>query len=421
MRSRARRWLVTGVILTLVLLGVSASAGAATVSIWQASHGLTTRTIWDTTQVQIIEIPYGVNHLGTIHVELSFRPEWADLDLYLLDAQGNPLQQEMGVMAPVAGKEVIDHQVTEVRDTSLAVDDQGDPYMVGDTYYLVVVAFNEVADYQVWGYCPQIDVAIGSSPAYDWNYTLKQFRSPESAGEWATIKGPVYGYPYDFRPTSLGAGKCRLEWSAEVVDGTWRVTYDPESAPMPANLEQYLYAGARWDDVIRDYGEVANYLPASQACGRHGLSDTFTVSADGAARPMRLLHYVPSLYLAYADPLLGPGGPPKVGLTTLGFRATLVYPENLRLDRVVPRAASYALAGTLSLNGQRVPGAPIVIERKTRTRDWETVVTVVTDERGWWFVRLSPKSTWQVRARAAGDAATGLAREYSVTTLLKKL
>lgn len=311
--------------------------------------------------------------------------------------------------------------MTEVRDTSLAVDDQGEEYMVGDKYYLVVVAFNEVAEYQVWGYCPQIDVAVGSSPAYDWNYTLKEFRFPESTTEWDTIKGPVYGYPYDFRPTSVGAGECRLEWSAEVIDEAWRVVYDPDAAPMPANVEQYLYAGPKWDELVCDYGEAANYRPAPQADGRYGLGDTFTVSEGGVARPMRLLHYVPSFYLAYDDPLLGPAGSPRVGLTTLGFRATLVYPENLRLDRVVRRPSSYALAGTLSLDGSRVPGAPIVIERKTRKRDWETVATVVTDERGWWFVRLSPNGTWRVRAKADGDIASGLAEEYSVTTVLKRV
>jgi hypothetical protein len=106
----------------------------------------------------------------------------------------------------------------------------------------------------------------------------------------------------------------------------------------------------------------------------------------------------------------------------VGIRATLTYPENLRLDRAVRWPRSYAVAGTLSLNGVRVPGAEVEIERQTRAGDWKTIRTVTTDERGWWFLRLRPvHGAMKIRASAAGDPATGLDREYSISTILKKL
>ncbi len=421
MRSSARPWLVAAVVCTLATLALSGSVTAATVTIRQIAPGTTQRTIWDTTQVHIIALPHGVDHEGPIHAELTFEPARADLDLYLLDDQGAVLQQEIGSMAVAPGREVVDHAVTEVRDQTLAPDDEGRQDMAGDTYYLVVVAFNEAADYQLWGYYPRIDLAVGSSPSYEWNYHLEEFRYPTEPGDHASISGPVYGHPYDFRPTSLGDGECRLEWPAEIVDGGWQVTYDPAAAPMPADVEQYLYAGYRWDEVARHYGGVENHLPAPLPDGGYGLSDTFTVARNGLVTPMRLLHYVPSLFLAYADPLAGPDGGPRVGETTLGFKATLTYPENLRLDRVMPYPRSYVLAGTLSLDGRRVPWAEVVIERQVKGGDWVTVTTLETDESGWWYVRLRPQRTWKVRARADGDAATGLAEEYSVAAILKAL
>jgi hypothetical protein len=421
MRRTARPWLVAVVLCTLATLFFSGSVTAATWTVRQIAPGITQRTIWDTTQVHIIALPHGVDHKGTIHAELTFEPARADLDLYLLDDQGAVLQQEMGTMAVAPGREVVDFAVTEVRDQTVTLDGEGRREMTGDTYYLVVVAFNEAADYQLWGYYPRIDLDVGSSPSFDWNYHLEEFRYPTEPGDRAGIRGPDYGDPYDFRPTSLGDGECRLEWPAEIVDGEWQVTYDPTAAPMPADVEQYLYAGQRWAEVARHYGKVENHLPGPLPDGGYGLSDAFTVARSGAVTPMRLLHYVPSLFLAYADPLQGPNGGVRVGETTLGFKATLTYPENLRLDRVVPRPASYFLAGTLSLDGRRVPGAEVVIERQIKGGDWVTVTTLETDESGWWYVRLRPPHTWKVRARADGDAATGLAEECSVAATLKAL
>lgn len=421
MRRTARPWLVAAVLCTLATLFFAGSVTAATWTVRQIAPGTTQRTIWDTTQVHVIALPHGVDHEGTIHAELTFQPARADLDLYLLDDQGAVLQQEMGTMAVAPGREVVDYPVTEVRDQTVAVDGEGRRDMAGDTYYLVVVAFNEAADYQLWGYYPRIDLEVGSSPSYDWNYRLEEFRYPADPAEHASIRGPVYGEPYDFRPTSLGEGECRLEWPAEIIDDRWQVTYDPAAAPMPADVEQYLYAGFRWEPVSRHYGEVENHLPAPLPDGGYGLSDTFTVARSGVVTPMRLLHYVPSLFLPYADPLAGPDGGVRVGETTLGFKVTLTYPENLRLDRVVRLPASYFLAGTLSLNGRRVPGAEVVIERQVEGGDWVTVTTLETDESGWWYVRLRPQRTWKVRAHAVGDPATGLADEYSVAATLKAL
>ncbi len=421
MGRTARPWLVATLTCALATLFLSGAAWAATYTVRQIAPGTTARTIWDTAQVHVIALPHGVDHEGPIHAELTFQPARADLDLYLLDAEGTVLQQEMGTMAVTSGREVIDYQVSEVRDTTVRIDAEGRREMVGDTYYLVVVAFNEAADYRLWGYYPRIDLEAGSSPSYDWNYTLVDFRYPAEDDAWATIRGPQYGGPYDFRPTSLGEGECRLEWPVEALDDTLKVTYDPVAAPMPVEVEQYLYAGYRWEPVVRHYGQVDDHLPAPLPDGGYGLRDTFTVERSGLVTPMRLLHYVPSLFLAYADPLSGPAGGVKVGETSLGFKATLIYPENLRLDRVVRRPRAYFVAGTLSLDGRRVAGAEVDIERQAEDGEWVTVTTLVTRDTGWWYVRLRPNGTWKIRAHAAGDPATGLADEYSVSAVLDPL
>ena len=75
--------------------------------------GVSLRTIWDSNQVACYKLPNGVNHNGYIHMELKFKPNWADFDVYLLNEYGQTLSEEMGYMASLTGKEVIDHYVSQ--------------------------------------------------------------------------------------------------------------------------------------------------------------------------------------------------------------------------------------------------------------------------------------------------------------------
>ncbi|HSL96189.1 MAG TPA: hypothetical protein VLA35_09795 [Thermoleophilia bacterium] len=421
---------------TLVVLTVAASALAVTWSDGQSSPGIHKRTIWDSTQVQIRRLTPadgpGVNHTGYIHLELKFKPTTSDFDLYLLNEKGEVLSAEMGCMGLFAGKEYVDYQVTDVSNQNIV--DEIDPYtlewteyMEGDVYYVVIVAFNGFAEYQVWGYYPQIDLETDDSVYESWNYYLQSYRFPLSSTSWAKMTGPRYGGPYDFRPTSAGEGACQLEWPADVVNKV--VTYDPVNKPMPFCVEQYLYAGTYWDEVLANWwtGDPENYLPEDQG-GWYGFYDTYdvAVSADEAWDDIwaqRLAHYVPSLFLAYADPLLGPDGGLKTGRSTMGFKATLYWPENLWLKRVAKYSTYYKVSGRYSLDGAAVPvGTPILIQRKTATKGWATVKTVKTvDALGNWSVKLSPGVKWWVRAKAEGNPSTGLEYEYSITKILKAL
>jgi len=434
---KAMKLAIVAVLLaTLVVLTVAASALAVTSTNSQSSPGIHKRTIWDQTQVQIRRLTPagkpGVNHTGYIHLELKFKPTTSDLDLYLLNEDGEVLSAEMGCMGIFAGREFVDYQVTDViHDNIVSYIDPYSlelvEYMEGDVYYVVIVAFNGAADYQVWGYYPQIDLETGDEVDASYNYYLQQYRFPLSATTWSKLTGPRYGGPYDFRPTSAGEGACQLEWPADVVKK--EVTYDPVNKPMPFCVEQYLYAGAYWDEVLANWwtGDPENYLPEDQG-GWYGFYDKFdvAVSADEAWDDIwaqRIAHYVPSLFLAYADPLLGPDGGLKTGRSTMGFKATLYWPENLWLRKVTKYSTYYTVAGRYSLDGAAVPiGTKIEIQRKTAKLGWKTVKTVrTTNDVGAWSVKLSPGVKWWVRAKAVGNDKTGLATEYSLTKVLNAL
>ena len=448
MHKAMRLAIVVVTLVTLAVLTVAASALAVTSSDWQSSPGIHERTIWDTTQVQIRRLTPadgpGVNHTGYIHLQLTFKPTTSDFDLYLLDADGNVLSTEMGCMGIFAGKEYVDYQVTDIVNQNIIFG--FDPYttdyyeyMEGDVYYVVIVAFNGAADYQVWGYYPQIALDL-SDDVYDSStYYLQSYRFPASSTTWAKLTGPRYGGPYDFRPTSAGEGACQLQWPADVVNKV--VTYNPVAAPMPFCVEQYLYAGPYWDEVLANWaaeGSEENYLPPlweedplDPADDWYGFYDTYPVAMDSDDGwdletdiwAHRLGHYVPSLFLAYADPLLGPEGGLKTGRTTMGYKATLTWPENLWLRKVVKYSSYYKIYGRYSLDGAAVEiGTPVEIQRKTATSGWKTIKTVkTTNDLGAWSVKLTPGVKWWVRAKAEGNPSTGLETEYSLTRILKAL
>ena len=442
MRKTLRLAIVAVTLVTLVVLTVAASALAVTSFDTQSSPGVHQRTIWDSTQVMIQRLTKdggpGVNHIGYIHLQLTFKPTTSDFDIYLLDANGDVLSAEMGCMGIFAGKEYVDYQVTDVANQNIV--DVIDPYtlewteyMEGDVYYVVIVAFNGAADYQVWGYYPSIDLETSEDVYESYNYYLQSYRFPASSLDWAKLTGPRYGGPYDFRPTSAGTGSCALAWPADLASRT--ITYDPVNAPMPYNVEQYMYAGTYWDEVLSNWGTEENYLPDfwkgdtdETTDDWYGFNDEYEVatSVDEAYDPIwaqRLAHYVPSLYLAYADATLGPAGDVKTGRTTMGYKAVLRYPENLWLKKVTKYSTYYKVSGRYSLDGAAVPvGTEIDIQRKTATRGWATVKTVkTTDALGSWSAKVSPTVKWWVRAKAEGNPATGLEYEYSITKTLAAL
>lgn len=424
MTKSFKRSVLIAMLVALVALVAVAPASAMSASTKQVVPGVSERIIWDSAQVACYKLPNGVNHNGYIHMELKFKPSWADFDLYLLNEYGQTCSEEMGYMGVFTGKEVIDYRVTRINNQTI---DPGDPYttdddyMVGDTYYVVVVAFNELGQFQISGYYPQIDLSVGSDTRNMWNYYLQSFRKPASVKSWIWLDGANYGYPYDFMPTSVGTGEARLEWPADIVKK--QVTYDPVNKPSPANMEQYMYSGSNWNTVFENYGD-ANWSPPAQGDPPqwYGLLDTFAVEdGGGLGRPLRMMHYVPSLYLVASDPTMGGLAAPKVGKTTVGYKATLIWPENLRLKSAPARVRKGTLAtlkGTFALNGAWQSGAAVKIQKNVGGT-WKTVKTVRTDAKGNWTAKVRVTAATSFRAAATGDPATGLATEYSVTKRIR--
>ena len=135
-----------------------------------------------------------------------------------------------------------------------------------------------------------------------------------------------------------------------------------------------------------------------------------------------MLHYVPSLYLVASDAMAGGTAEPMLGKSTMGFKATLVWPENLRLKSApskVKEGAKATIKGSFALNVMWQAGASVKIQKSLGGGKWQTVKTVTTDASGNWIAKVKVSKTTTFRATAAGDAATGLATEISVSKRIK--
>jgi PAS domain S-box-containing protein len=139
--------------------------------------------------------------------------------------------------------------------------------IVGDTYYVLIVAFNETAKFQIDGYYPQLADPQNNQNVYDaFNYYDQRFRKPASKDAWITLHGPRYGYPYDIRPTSIGKVEARLEWPADVVNKVVQYTQtDYDNYVQPAAFEQYMYLGLDWNVVWENYEDL--FRPPQQDAG----------------------------------------------------------------------------------------------------------------------------------------------------------
>jgi len=425
MKRSVGKSVAVAVLAVAVVLVMAGSALALSVT-QTYDKGTTTRVIWDTTQVACYKLPKGVNHIGPIHMELTFKPGWADFDLYLLNADGDAVggvAGEQGYLASFTGKEVVDCWVDEV------VNSEPDPYyggVPGDTYYVLVVAFNETAKFRIDGYYPQIADPEDTNTTDPWNYYLQRYRKPAKPDQYITLRGPRYGYPYDFRPTSVGKVEAHLEWPADVVNKQVLYTADDYNNWIrPANMEQYMYYGPDWDTVWENYGDT-NWRPPKQDGGAwYGLKNPTPKQTQGTSRdglqPMVMWHYVPSLYMVAADPTQGPFGGPKLGISTIGFKATLIYPENLRIasaPKVVKLGKTAVVKGTLALGGDWAVGVKVTLQRKTAS-GWKNVKSAVTGANGAWVIKFKPSATAVYRASAPGLGAPNLDTELSASKRIR--
>jgi hypothetical protein len=405
-----------GVALSLAVAVLPASPATAVVTTsyqTQPRPGVTERVIWGQNQVAVYKIT-GVNHVGNMHFAVQWQPAGADLDMYLLDSSQTSLGEPQGFLGASRGRETIDWYVTSISAAGLQLGDDEQP--VGDTYYVVVTAYNGAARFWVNGTYPCIAAGGGTDTFDPANLVTAAYRRPVLAGTTARLSGAAFGDPFDYTPTSVGAASVALEWPASVA--TKRVTYDPDKAPRPANFQHYGFAGSALDPVFASLGP-ANWLPPvhGDPPSWYGLFATYTVAPGTPTPPGRREHYVPVLYLRAKDPTLGPDGPPRTGISTVGYRATLDFPQNLYLASApggVLRGMPVALKGTLARDGVWAPPKTRVMIQRLRDGQWKTIVTTRVGKNGAWTAVLYPQATRLWRAEAAGNPLTGLALEHSI-------
>jgi hypothetical protein len=402
----------------VLLLASPARAVVTTSSQTQPRPGVTERVIWGQDQVAIYRIS-GVNHVGPLHIEVHWRPTRADLDIYLLDPGQTPLNESQGLLGKDPGRQAVDWYVSSISAAGQQLAE--DPLThelrpTGDTYYVVVTAFNGAGRFWIGGNYPRIVAGGGSDTVSLLTLESAAYRRPLTAGATVPVSGAAFGNPFDYVPTSVGAVSAALEWPANVA--TKRVTYDPVARPQPANFGHYGFAGTALDPVFASFGP-ADWSPPvhGDPPSWYGLSASYTVAPSTPTAPGRLEHYVPVLFLAAKDPAAGPIGGLRTGVTTVGYRATLDFPQNLYLASApggVLRGMPVALLGGLARDGRWAPaGTPVRIQR-LRDGRWRTVVTVRVGKNGGWTAILYPQASATWRAEAVGDPLTGLALEHTV-------
>jgi hypothetical protein len=422
-----------------VLAGSAAAAGAlVSSSERQAIPGLTERTIWGRGQVYVYRLPKNVTHTGDLHVELTYAPADDGCFVYLLGpvARGSsewqvcPGTYRQGFASLVPGRRVIDYAVPEILDQTPTPES-----VLGDAYYVVVQAASGTSRVRLDGYLPR--AAAGSTDTTsDDTFTRLAFHTPTSKKKTVTVAGAPYGGVFAFTPTSQGNVECRLQYPADLS----RKTVPAVTAALAASFEQYVYPYL-WEPVggqiplsqPTDYSHWDLYDQNRHAAAPlqgddwYGLQGDFPVRSAGPWQPRATYHYVPVLWLAAQTPYAaapGPVGPPATGLRTVGYKATVLVPQNLRMaaaSKRVRRGAKAKLSGTLAAPesadvGASVrwaaPGTPVTIQRKVGAA-WKAVRTVRTGANGAWKlkVRVLRTTSW----RAVAEPAPGLGVEYSLT------
>ena len=438
MRKALIGTLVLGMILAWLGVCAGGAAAAGAVASWserQTIPGLTERTIWGRDQVYVYRLPANVTHTGNLHVELAYAPADGDCFVYLLGpvAKGSqewqvcPGTYSQGFLSSQPGREVVDYAVPEVLD-----QDPVDDGVRGDMYYVVVQAANAASRVSLTGYLPRVG---GGSTDTTSEATFRRLRFRAPASGTLRVAGAPYGGAFDLTPTSQGLVECRLQYPADVA----KQTVSPPSASLAASFEQYVYPPL-WDpegDAIpvgqpTDYSHWdlfgQNRHAAAPLAGDdwYGLQGGFAVQASGPWLPRQAYHYVPVLWLAAAQPYaVAPAqpGPPATGLQTVGYKATLLIPQDLRLasaTRRVRKGRVATLRGTLAVPADATPGAPVSwaapgtlvkIQQKAGSR-WITRRSVRTAANGSWRARVRVRSATSWRAWWPG--AGGIGAEYSL-------
>lgn len=436
---RRIRVVILTLALAVVFLAVSAASASAYPGLtsWsekQTDPGLTLRTIYGSCQVFMYELPGNVTHKGYIHAELSYKPGDWDYYVYLIDAAGNICSwtETQGYAGTWGSKEIVDFLVPSITDKTPVLDEDGNQTdIVGDKYFIMVQAFDDVSHFQISGYYPKMDLAYGSSTTSEGNWYRETFRYPKSKDDWKKMFGAPYGSPFDFTPTSVGSAWMQLRYPWDV---TTKLPMDEYTDPALklANFDQYMYpsdwgeTGAIWDydwagsshwNETSIHGSLPPVETGDPAWTR-GNSYQFLIESGAPKAPHKMLHYIPVLWMVSSDAALGKAAPPKTGMSTVGYRASLVYPQNLRLRSLpysVNKGSKITLKGTLAISPSWAElvgpdaiawapvGTEVTVERKTAD-SYKPIGTAVVGEGGAWSFKVTANVTARYRVTWKGSA-----------------
>ena len=437
----SRSGVLFGALLAIAMAAFCASAQASLVTSWserQLVPGLTERTVWSQAQVAVYRLPQNVTHTGNLHIELTYKPVDDACLVFLLNEKGavcagTDLQGREDLRP---GRKVVDFDVPLVVH---AAPDPGTGEIPGDAYYVLVQALNGVHSYRLSGYLPR--AAAGSldttSPGTLARATLQ---IPASARAWKKIAGAPYGGPWDFTPTSQGTASCRLQYPANAKARS----LTPASPAMPVSFEQYVYP-ADWDadaalplsqPTELSHWDLWNHPHAGAPVWSgdwYGVDGSFLlVDRVGAWRPGLVYHYDPALWMVSSVPARGPAAPPAIGVRTIGYKATLLIPQDLRLasaTKKVKRGRPATFKGTLALPASAAPdaavawappGAKLQLQRKVSGK-WVTGKTLTVGASGAWKTTVKPRTTavWRAWWPGAGTLAPELSLTRKVTVVRK--
>lgn len=424
-RTTSKLAVVLAALVLALVIAAPALAITTSSTTTQVGPGIMQRVIWS--QCQSAAYTVNVSHAGNLHAELSFNPYYASnfLNVFIWDENNFTIVNiNQGWVDFANGKCVVDWWVSDISAAGrVIVPASGDvpSHLTGDNYQIVVVVYDDYnSRFSISGYAQQTDLTGGSNPQSDNNFYTQKFRFPTSGTR--RLMGAPYGNPFDIQVTSAGTLSTDLTWPANVMTKT--VSGDLLAGNAPAVWEQYLYAGNNWDTSIQDYlTPSGTWWPNTYGSGANmwaGLHDAITIStADQINKPNKTYHYAPALDMVSSDFTQGPFVPLREGVSTMGYKATITYPSNLYLSTATPKVfmgAKATVSGNYALNGAWVatPTAVKIQFRATGSTTWKTRVTAMTGVNGAWSAKITITKAGMVRARAVGDAGTGLATETSI-------
>jgi len=368
--------MVLAFVLPLVFAaGAWAYPGLNSFSESQAAPGQTLRYIYGSCQVYMY--PINVSHVGYLHVEMTY--DWPDYDCYIyliklnsanghweqaVNPDGSSTDQQ-GWNSDFYGKEVIDYFVEDISEEGQQVVPYGED-LVGDTYYVMVQAFADVSNFELRGYTPRTIYEAGKpNPVTGGNWYRERIRFPAD-GSRMRVYGAPYNSAYYFTPTSEGKVWINTRYPFNPVTKKPLEAYT-NPALQAAAFDEYLYPGdwsensTIWDMAGNGSGHwIQNHTAGTPPPFVMAPDPTWTrrISASSPVADNIYMHpgfmeiYTPLLWQASSDPTQ-PGiyTEPKSGMSTVGYLGSILYPQNLWLNRsaVVLKKGKVLLAGNLAI------------------------------------------------------------------------